>query len=126
MRSYTIKMAIIFTSVMFMAIGPALAYINHGMLLTIIEARIPFTEPKSNAEFICNLIVQCVIGQGIFLYVGLELCASMLESTVTIKPQLIRSDLVHTIQQYEEKSITDLELHAKIGNIVKQSNDADK
>lgn len=49
-----------------------------------------------------------------------------LENVVTITPRLIKSDLEHTIQLYEEKSLTKLELHLKIANIVKQSNDADK
>lgn len=127
MRRFINKMGAIFISLLFALIGPANAYFSHGILSTTIQAHIPFTEPNSNAEFIWNLLLQTIFGVHAGMgYIGMETCLSILENAVTVTPRLIESELVHTIQQYEKKSITELELHLKIGNIVKQSNDADK
>lgn len=62
----------------------------------------------------------------ILIYIGVELYLSILENTVTIAPRLMKSELEHTIQLYESKSITALELRFNIANIARKSNDADK
>lgn len=127
MKQFISKIAGIFISITFAAIGPAYAYFWHGIHSTFTEARIPFTEPKSNAEFMGNFLFQNVTSvHGAIAYVGLEVFLSILENAVTITPRLIENDLVHTIKLYEKKSTTQLQLNVKIGNIVRQSIDADK
>ena len=130
MRRFIQKMLAMFVGYLFGMIGPAHAYFVDGIRSTVIEARIPFTEPKSNAEFMCNLLLQSIIGvHGGLAYIAMECFLMILENVVTITPKLIESDLVHTIQAYEKKSITELELNLRIKNIVEQSMesmDADK
>lgn len=108
-------------------IAPTYSYVVNGIRATTTEARIPFTEPKSNAEFAGNVIVQYICGtHGALCYLGIEVFVSILENVVTIVPRLIKSELVQTIESYERKQISDLELRIRIGGIVKQSNDTDK
>lgn len=151
MKGFIIKIVSIMVSYIFALIGPAYAYFINGIRTTTIEARIPFIEPNGNAEFMVNFLLQAIIGlhgipnaiefpidsnsitndlihllSGFIGYIVIECLMSILENTVTITPRLIENDLKHTIQLYEGKSITELELHMSIGNIVKQSNDADK
>ena len=127
MRRYIQKMLAMYIGYLFAMIGPVHAYFTQGVLATTIEARIPLTEPKSNAEFMFNFSLQSAFGfHGGLCYIGMECALSILENVVTITPKLIESNLVQTIQQYEKKSITELELHLKIRNIVEQSIDADK
>lgn len=96
-------------------IRPLQAYFVHGIVATAMEDHIPFLEPKSRAELIANFLLQL---NGL-----IELYQLMLENAVTIAPRLIKNELDRL---YEQKSITELELHLKIENIVKQSNDAYK
>lgn len=127
MKEFIVKIVIICTSFAAAAIGPLNALFVHGIYTTAIEARIPFTEPKSNVEFAGNFSLQMILSiHGFIAYIGLECLLSILENAVTITPRLVESDIMHTIQQYERKSITELELRMKISKIAKQSVDADK
>lgn len=127
MRSFIIKMMTIFMSYLLAVVGPLHAYFVHDIKTTTLEARIPFCEPKSNTEFMVNFFIQTAIaGHGIFIYVGLEIFLSLFENVVSIAPQLIKTELVNTIQLYEDKSISEMELHWSIKRIVKLSQDADK
>lgn len=106
---------------------PLIAYLVYGIRTTPLELHFPFTEPKSNAEFTGNFLLLVFISMhGFLVYIGLECFLSLLENAVTITPRLIESDLKQTIQLYEKKSITELELNLRIGNITKQSIDADE
>lgn len=108
-------------------VGPVHAYIFNDIRSTTIEARIPYTEPKSDAEFFVYLQIQSISGlHGTFAYIGVECLLSILENVVTIMPLLIIWDLVQTIQQYEDESITEQQLNLKMLNIVTMSRDADE
>lgn len=127
MRRFIIKMGTILISFLAFAIGPINAFVVYGIRTTVVEGRIPFTESKSNAEFKVNVLLQSIMTvHGSLCYIALELFQSILENVVTITPRLIKGELVQTIELYEKKSIAELELNMKIGNIVKQSIDADK
>lgn len=127
MRRFIIKMLTINVSFFIGAAGIFYTYFVHGIISTILEIRIPFCEPKSDAEFIVKLVLQILIGgHGLIMYFGIEMYFSMFENIVTIAPKLIKIDLKHTIQMYEEGSIAELELRRRIRNIVKLCSDSDK
>lgn len=127
MKSYLVKITIIAFSYAVSTIGPMSAFILHGIYTTALELRIPFTEPKGNAEFAVNFFIQSLLAiHGFISYAGIELVLSLLENAVTITPRLIVNDLVQTIQSYEKSLISKGQLHLQIGNIVNQSIDADK
>lgn len=127
MKRFILKMGIILASSAIALSAAPYAYLVNGVLSTTIESRIPFTEPKSMAEFIGNFMVQCICGlHGGLNYIGFELYQSILENVVTIAPRLIKTDLVQAVESYERKQISELELRKRIGNIVKQSNDIDE
>lgn len=111
----------------FILIGPLRAYFVDGIRSTLIATRIPFTEPKSNAEFFGNFSLQSIVLTHSFTqYIGVEVFLALLENAVNITPRLVVMELEHTIQLYKNKSITALELRSRIVNIVKQSNDSDE
>lgn len=126
-RRFIVQMAASLIAYTLILIGPTHAYMTYGVQSTLIESRIPFTEPKSSAEFIGNFMIQTLICSISFVqYIGVEIFLSILENVVKATPDLIKCKLDDTIEQYKEKSITELELNARIGNIVQQSKDADK
>lgn len=128
MKRFLIKMGTIFMSFSLAIIGPIRAYLIYGAKTTTIEARIPFCEPDSGAEFMFNFLLQIVIAaHGILAFCGLEIILSLFENVVTVAPKLIvKSDLVQTIELFETKSISRLELCERIKQIVKASTDTDK
>lgn len=126
-RKYAIKIVAILCSFTLCMIGPAHAYFVSGIKTTTTEMRIPFCDPKSDAEFSINLLIQIVVGTtGIVGYIGMELFPSLFENVVTIAPLLVEHELTHTIQLYANKSISEWELRRKIGRIVELSQSADK
>lgn len=126
-RNYIYKMGTIFASFSFALIGPTHAYFVLGIKTTTTEARLPFCEPNSNAEFMGNIFLQVTLAiHGILLYFGLEVFLTLFENVVTIAPKLIKSELDETIEWYTSKSISETECHWRIGQIVKQSKDINK
>lgn len=51
---------------------------------------------------------------------------TVLENVVTVSPRLSKNELAHTLRQYKDKIITELQLRLKINNFVKSSCDLDK
>ena len=127
MRSFIIKMGAITVSFLFAVIGPLRAYIVYGIKTTTTDTRIPFCEPKSNAEFVVNFFIQSILAShGFFMYVGLEVLLSLFENVVNIAPQLVKNDLVNTIRLYEEKSLSEMEFRWRLKKIVLTCQDTDK
>lgn len=127
MKKFIVKEISICSSFAAASLRPLNEYLVYGIRTTPIELHFPFTEPKSNAEFIGNFLLLVVLSvHGFLVYIGLECFLSLLENAVTITPRLIKSDLMHMTQLYEKKSITEKELQMKIVNITKQCIDADK
>lgn len=107
MKRFLIKMGIILLSYQFAMIGPIRAYFIYGIKTTTIEARIPFCQPNSNAEFVGNFLLQTTIAShAIILFLGLEIFLSIFENVLSVAPKLVKTDLVQTIQLYEDKSVS--------------------
>lgn len=79
MKQYITKMTCLYSSYLLCMIGPAYAMVKHGLRSTFVETRIPFTEPKSDAEFMVNSLLQSAIGTyGMITYLGLECFLSLI------------------------------------------------
>lgn len=126
-REFSIKMGIIYISMMCAFIGPTHAYIVNGIKTTWTSERIPFTEPNSDNEFMINIILQTIIFvHAIWAYFALEVACTLFANVVTVIPRLSTSKLAYTIQQYNDRKISQLELRPKLGNFVKSTCDTDK
>lgn len=126
MRSFIIKMITIYVSLSFGLFGPVYAYFTRGIKTTTTEMRIPLCEPKSNAEFMGNFVLQSMIaGSGILVYFGMETFLSLFEDVVAIAPKLVKTKLDDAIQLYEKESISDVELRSRVIQSVEMSIDAD-
>lgn len=83
MKSFLIKMAMMILSAVAVCFGPTRVYILYGIKTTTWEVRIPFTEPKSDAEFLGNILLHFnLILHGIFGYIGIEVWMSLVENTI--------------------------------------------
>lgn len=121
------KMGAIFVSYLFAVIGPIQTYIMLGKKSTTTEARIPFCEPKSNAEFLGNFIFQGIIAShGLLMYIGLEVMFSIVENVVTIAPKLVENELSKVIRMIEDKSFPESELFWRMRRVVMPSQDTDE
>lgn len=120
-------MTAIMVSFSFALIGPAYTFFEHGIKSTIIEVHMPFCAPKSNVEFIGNLLIQSIFAtHALLIYVALEIHYSLFQNTVTIAPKLIKNQLDTVIQSYRDKSISETELYWTVKQIAKKSIDMDK
>lgn len=126
-REFAIKMGIIYISMVGAFIGPTRAYIVHGIKTSWTSERIPFTTPDSDDEFMINILLQTVIfAHAIWAYFALEVASTLFANVVNVAPRLSTNDLARTIQQYNDKRITQLEIRCKIGNFVKSTCDTAK
>lgn len=125
-RQHITKEIVISLSFAFASIGPVYAYFRYGILTTIVDAHIPFLEPKSKAEFLGNCSLLIILSTHTFVaYVGLEIVLTLLENSVAIVPRLIEMNIKDTIELYEKKLLTKPQLNATFRNIVKLSMDSD-
>lgn len=126
-REFSIKMGIIYISMVCAFIGPTHAYIAYGIKTSWTSERIPFTEPNSDDEFMINILLQTIIFvHAIWAYFSLEVACTIFSNVVNVTPRLSIKDLANTIQQYKEKKISRLELRFKIRNFVRSTCDIDK
>lgn len=127
LRNFLIKMGSLFVSFTFAIVGPAHAFFVHGLKTTTTQVHIPFLEPKSDAEFVGNFMIQSLqSGHGIFLYIGIEVFLSLFENVVAILPILINDHLVDTIELHQKNALTDAQLYWHVKRIVEESQDADE
>lgn len=127
MKSFLVKMTLMTLSAFVAGFGPIRAYVLYGIRTTTLEVRIPFTEPKSNAEFLGNLLLQfIVLFHGILGYVGAEVWMSLVENIVSISPALFKLEMKRLCEEYKTKATSVLELHSRFRHLVVQSLDADR
>lgn len=82
---------------------------------------------NSTAEFMVNLVIMsCYAVHGGLGYISVEVYMALFSNVVTLTPDLVRSELNHLAEEWQEKTISRLELTIRIKNAVKQSLDADE
>lgn len=73
MKSFFIKMSIIFGSATVGVFWPTHQLIVHGEKTTTTQFKFPFVDANSNKEFLANLLLQCIFGgYGLCGYVAIE------------------------------------------------------
>lgn len=60
------------------------------------------------------------------LYIGIELTMSLIEDVATIAPKLIHLELIESIEMYESKECSELQLRLAFKNALMQSLDYDR
>lgn len=126
-REFAIKMGIIYISMVGAFIGPTHAYIVYGIKTSWTSERIPFTAPNSADEFLINILLQTIIFvHAIWAYFALEVACTLFANVVNVAPRLTTNDLAQTIQQYNGKKISRLELWCKMRNFIKSTCDTDE
>lgn len=126
-RKFFTKITIIFLSFCATMIGPAHAYIYHGVKSTITELKFPFIEEKSNDEFIGNVAVQIGIGGiGLLAYTGIEIAVGLLDDVASISPKLVKNELKKFDALVKSKRLNELQIQYIFRNIVKQTLNSDE
>lgn len=127
MRRFIIKMVVMFSGITVAFIGPFYAYFVRGLKTTTIEAKIPFAEPGSDAEFLGNVVIQFVLAiMGAFVYFGLEVTMALFENVVTIAPDLIELEMKQLCTKYQRRLITESEMRLRFRNVVQQVLDSER
>lgn len=102
------------------------AIIQH-VRATTTELKVPFTEEKSNAEFLINMIITVFFAShGGLIYLGMEAMMSVWCDIVTISPKLIKYEFQKLYDKIQEKDFTKQKLRITFLNIVKQIVDTDE
>lgn len=110
MERWITKMAMISFGAMIGIGGTVYSYVMFGVLITTIEGRIPFTEGKSEEEFLVNLIIEFIIYiNATFLYFGIEIMMKIFTNVVMIAPTLAHYKLEKLIEAHEMGRISDAE-----------------
>lgn len=148
-RSFFIKMAIMILSLNLALIGPMYVLLFYGIETTICEAKFPFIDANSKADYLANFIFECFIaGHGGVSTIALEVAMSIWSNVATISPKLIEFELKKlnnfiqqkpTTNQQENsinkkandqtqpsKSFTDQQTQMTLKNILKLALDSDK
>lgn len=127
MRGFLIKMLLMFLSYLAAVVGPIYVYFVYGIKTTTINARVPFVDENSTAEFMVNLVLMsCFAVHGGLWYISVEVYMALFSNVVTLTPDLVRSELNHLAEEWQKRTISRLELTIRIKNAVKQSLDADE
>lgn len=126
-KSFNIKMVMMFIALQGAILRPAYAYFLYGTKTTMTNTKVPFTEKESNAEFIINFVLTSVIGvHGFIGYVGLEVAMALFSVVATIVPQIVDLEFRKLNEKLLNQSITKHQLCIYFRNIVRQSLDSDE
>lgn len=101
-------------------IGPEYGLIVKGIKTTTTELKFPFIAAKSIAEYISNVIVQCMIGIiGVTVFVGIEIAMNLIDDCATISPKLVKYELQKLSTMIENNSLTEKQLKNIFKGILK-------
>lgn len=124
-REFVSKKIAIWASFIVCIRYPVYALIAYGTKTTTTELHWPFLEPKSNAEFFANAVLQATIAaHAIVMYLNIETVNSIFANTVSIIPRVIQCDFEDTARMLKNKTISNHELNCRIRNITLQCLDS--
>lgn len=126
-KSFLIKISLMYFSLYGSMIGPAYAYIKYGTKTTMTNVQIPFVDRNSNTEFFGNLILASIIGgHGFIGYIGLEVAMSIFSDAVTIMPKLVELEFQRMDDKIEKQQLSDYKLYLTLKNLIRQTLDSDE
>lgn len=126
MRSFIIKIIIILIAIEICLSGPLNSYMIHGIKTTALELRVPFTEARSDEEWLVNFILMIALGvHGLNQYLGIEVIMTLFGNIVTLTPKLAKHELQQLADDWKTKSISKIQLNLRFRNVIQQSFDID-
>lgn len=126
-RSFGIKMLMMYLSLLGSMMGPAYGLYVHGSRTTMTNIKIPYTEPYSLIEFTLNLILTSVIGiHGFIGYIGLEVAMALFSDVVTISPKIAELELQELNENCGKSGLKEPQLRHTFNNIIKKALDTDE
>lgn len=127
MRSFMLRFMIMLTTFTIGYTKMNYATIVMGIKTTMLEVKIPFTEEKSNEEFLANYVLQTIIASfGFFGYFGMEIAMELMVIAIAISPKLITFEFQKLIEVIENGQLTPSQVCFTFRNIVQQVMDIDK
>lgn len=127
MRGFITEILIMFISYFAACTWPIYVYVLYGVKTTTVEVRVPFAGEKSDVELAVNVIMMTIIATyGGLAYIGMEVFNALCANIVNLLPVLVKCELKQLSDDYQKKSVTELELRIRFKNILEQSLDADK
>lgn len=127
MKHFICKISIILSSMTVALIWPTYQVFSHGIRTTALQVKLPFIEEKSNAEFLGDFILQCIIlGHGLLGYVGLEVGIETPTDFILISQKLLEYRLKKMDDQQEIEPLTHSQLFSVLRNVVQRIHDYDK
>lgn len=99
----------------------------HHIKVTTFEVRVPFTEEKSEAEYLFNVLYQTSYASiGASFYIGMETMMEIFSNIITIVPKLTEYKLKNMIDKFTKNNITKQQLNFALKDVAKLSIDTDK
>lgn len=109
-KSFVIKMAMIFTSAFTALIWPTYQFLSQGIKTTATEMKFPFISENSDAQFIGNFVFQSIVlGHGLIAYIGLEVGMNICTDLISVTQNLLeyRLKMMDKDIQGKKKSLCD-------------------
>lgn len=101
-------------------------FVKH-IVATSLDVRVPFTQERSNAEFLGNIMIHVsYLIYGSLGFVGMEIGLELFVGVVSVTPQLIAYEFRKLADQIEANKFTNLQTRVTFRNIVMQIMDIDK
>lgn len=98
-----------------------------GNKTTTTAVKFPFVEEKTNAEFHLNLMLQFIIlFHTTFICFGIEVTMNLFENFTAVSPKLIHLKFTESIDLYERKETSELQLRFAFKNALVQCLDYDR
>lgn len=121
------RMAIIGLCVVAMTVGPGYAYFIQDVNSTALDVRVPFTDEKSNKEFIASISVQLSFAiYGSFALIGMEIAMEIFVGVVSLAPKIVEFEFRKLDEKIEKNQFTKAQTQLTFRNIVQQIMDTDE
>lgn len=127
MKNFLIRMGVLALSLIALNAGPVYQHMSKGIKTTPLEVRIPFTEEKSNEEFLITFIIQCTLGvYGFVGYFSMEVGMELMFGVVNITPILIKHEFRKLDEKIKNNLFNRIQASVIFKNIVQQMMDVDE
>lgn len=126
-RSFFLKMGILYFFLLTSQSGPVYEYIKYGTRTTLTELKFPFVAEKSDNEFTGNVILQGAVGAfGGLAYVAIEIAMTLCDDVASILPKLVKYELEKFHDMFKNAKLTKAKKDSTFKVIVKHTLVADK
>lgn len=126
-KQYFFKMFILFVSFYISMSWPLYMFLSHGVKSTLIQAKFPFVDENSNAEFLGNFSLELlIVVYGISAYFGLEICVTICTDFFLVSRSLLEYKLRRMLIKHSKKLRNNAELFASFQDIIRHVEEFDR